>query len=120
MSITADLILKVFEKLFGAHPDADALREALLKYSDKESPRVHLAILKLSEGDPKKLFSYIEAARGDYRDVLAWAEYPEQMRSGKTRYNTPLEEYEAILIADRTQYEVWLDEYHDLDPSDEV
>ena len=120
MSIKPDFVLKVFERLFGSHPDAKALLEALLNYSDKESPRVHLAILKLSEGDPKKLLSYLEAARGDYRDVLAWAEYPEQLRSGKTRYNTPLEEYEAILSADRTQYEAWLDEYHDLDPSDKV
>ena len=118
MSISTELVLRVFEKLFGAHPDAKALREALLKYSDKESPRVHLAILKLSEGDTDKLMSFIEAAKVDYRDVLAWAEYPEQLRSGKTRYNTPLEEYEAILRADRTQYEAWLDEYHDLDPSD--
>jgi hypothetical protein len=118
MSISPDLVLKIFERLFGAHPDAKELREALLKYTDKESPRVHLAILKLSEGDTDKLKSYIKAAKADYRDVLAWAEYPEQMRSGKTRFNTPLEEYEAIVRVDRTQYEAWLDEYHDLDPSD--
>lgn len=113
MSISPDLVLKVFEKLFGAHPDAKELREALLKYTDKESLRVHLAILKLSEGDPEKLLSYIEAAKGDYRDVLAWAEYPEQLSSGKTRYNTPLEEYEVMLKRDRRQYEKWLEDYHD-------
>jgi hypothetical protein len=48
--------------------------------------------------------------------VLAWAEYPEQLRSGARRDNTPLEEYEAILKADRTQYESWLDKFHDPDP----
>jgi hypothetical protein len=97
MAQSPDFVLKVFERLFGSNPNAVALREDLINYSDKESSRVHLAILKLSEGDPEKLLDYIEAARIDYRDVLAWAEYPEQLRSGARRDNTPLEEYEAIL-----------------------
>jgi len=65
-----------------------------------------------------KLLHYIEAARGDYRDVLAWAEYPEQLRSGKTRYNTPLDEYEAMLERDRIQYEAWLEAHRSPDPQE--
>lgn len=38
--------------------------------------RLHLAILKLSQGDFSQLHYYIQAAATDYRDVLWWAEYP--------------------------------------------
>lgn len=38
--------------------------------------RLHLAILKLSNGDFAQLLYYIEAAQRDYRDLLWWAEYP--------------------------------------------
>ena len=102
------LACKIFDSLFGAHPDAELLRLALQDFGDKESERVQIAILKLSEGDPKKLIDYIDAARIDYRDVLAWAEYPEQMQSGKSRFNTPMGEYDAVLKRDRLQYEAWL------------
>jgi hypothetical protein len=114
--LKSQFVLQVFNKLFGSHPDVEALHEALLHSGGKETPRVQLAILKLSEGDPVKLLQYIGAARVDYRDVLAWAEYPEQLRSGKTRYNTRLDEYEAMLERDRIQYEAWLEEHHDPDP----
>lgn len=113
--ITSQFVLDVFNKLFGTNPDAEALLEALHAYAHSESPRVQLAILKLSEGKPQKLMVYIEAARIDYRDVLAWAEYPEQIRSGATRYNTPLHEYEAIVEADRKQYQAWLDRFRMVD-----
>ena len=109
------LVRRVFDHLFGAHPDRDAFWEALKSYAEKESPRVQLAILKLSEGDPEKLRHYVQAAQTDYRDVLAWAEYPEQLRSGKTRFNTPLTEYEAILERDRRQFEEWLDAFRETD-----
>jgi hypothetical protein len=37
--------------------------------------RVHLAILKLSQGDKKELARLVDVALTDYRDVLYWAEY---------------------------------------------
>lgn len=43
-----------------------------------EGERVQLAILKLSEGDENKLLHFVEAARQDYRDVLHWAESPDE------------------------------------------
>ena len=108
--------MKIFNRLFGSNPDTNELWEALQGYVDGESTRVQLAILKLSEGDPVKLLHFIEAARIDYRDVLAWAEYPEQLQSGKTRYNTPLAAYEAMLERDRRQYDDWLNGFSDPDP----
>ena len=47
---------------------------------ERERERVQLAILKLSEGSEVKLREYLAVAKRDYRDVLFWAEYPEESR----------------------------------------
>src|ERR1700737_5599288 len=47
---------------------------------ERERERVQLAILKLSEGNEEKLREFIAVAKRDYRDVLFWAEYPEESR----------------------------------------
>ena len=47
--------------------------------------RVQLAILKLSQGNVDKLREYVAVARTDYRDVLFWAETPEQAKAVKVR-----------------------------------
>jgi len=45
---------------------------------EHERERVQLAVLKLGEGNEDKTRSYLAAAKDDYRDVLYWAEHPEQ------------------------------------------
>src|SRR5437899_990306 len=47
---------------------------------ERERERVQLAILKLSDGSEEKLREFIAVAKRDYRDVLFWAEYPEESR----------------------------------------
>ena len=47
---------------------------------ERERERVQLAILTLSAGNEEKLREYVAVAKVDYRDVLAWAEYPEESR----------------------------------------
>src|SRR6266404_5419969 len=47
---------------------------------EREHERVQLAILKLSEGNEEKLREFVSVAKRDYRDVLFWAEYPEESR----------------------------------------
>jgi hypothetical protein len=47
---------------------------------ERERERVQLAILKLSEGNEEKLREFIAVAKRDYRDVLFWAEYPEEAK----------------------------------------
>lgn len=107
-------VLDKFHQIFGEHPDADALLELLDLYGsregDRERERVQLAILKLCEGDPVKLRSNVEAAMIDYRDVLAWAEYPEQMRTGKSAFNSLPSELKEIKKRDRDQYLSWLED----------
>ena len=48
--------------------------------SGPPSARVQLAVLKLADGDMRALKRSVRDARMDYRDVLAWAEYPQYMR----------------------------------------
>ena len=47
---------------------------------ERERERVQLAILVLSEGSEVKLREYVAVAKRDYRDVLFWAEYPEESK----------------------------------------
>jgi hypothetical protein len=47
---------------------------------ERERERVQLAIIVLSEGNESKLPELVAIAKRDYRDVLFWAEYPEESR----------------------------------------
>lgn len=47
---------------------------------ERERERVQLAILKLSAASEDKVREYMAVAKRDYRDVLFWAEYPEESR----------------------------------------
>jgi hypothetical protein len=47
---------------------------------ERERERVQLDILKLSAGSEEKVREYVAVAKRDYRDVLFWAEYPEESK----------------------------------------
>ena len=47
---------------------------------ERERERVQLAILKLSGGSEEKLREFVAVAKRDYRDVLFWAEHPDEAR----------------------------------------
>src|SRR5207248_6338981 len=47
---------------------------------ERERERVQVAILKLSEGNEEKLREFVAVAKRDYRDVLFWAENPEEAK----------------------------------------
>jgi hypothetical protein len=67
-----------------------------------------LAIVKLSGGNYNKLGEYVQIAKQDYRDVLAWAEYPEEIGSKSWELSTA--EVYKIRERDLDQYRQWLDE----------
>jgi predicted ester cyclase len=64
-----------------------------------ESDRVHLDVLKLAKGDVAKVREFVACAKRDYRDVILWAEYPDQARldtPDKVRtFNAMLERFGA-------------------------
>ena len=90
----------------------DSVKELLSRYGvetyEREPQRVRLAILKLSRGKIARAEYYLEEAKKDYRDVLAWAEYPEQVRA--PTWKLAPEENSAMQERDLEQYEKWLKE----------
>jgi hypothetical protein len=76
---------------------------------EREKHRVQLAVLKLSEGDLDRVPEFMTWAKRDYRDVLAYAEYPNEMRTPpSTMQRLPPEDAAVIRKGDRAQYEQWL------------
>ena len=96
--------------------DRDQVRHGLRQYGSEvylgELERVHLAILKLSDGSLEKFFITLDAAKIDYRDVLLSAEFPEEGLFGWPRDSAARDSAElaAIRRRDREQYETWLKE----------
>jgi hypothetical protein len=60
----------------------------------RESERVLLDILALAKGDRAQVEELVERAKRDFRDIILWAEYPEQ-----SRLDTPekIEAFETML-----------------------
>ena len=68
-----------------APEDRGSVRDLLAEYTGNEPERVQLAILVLADGDTSALLDMVRAAHLDYRDVLYWAEYPEESQTGRMR-----------------------------------
>ena len=83
MPHSRDEVVAVVQKTFAESARARVL-ELLDTYGvesyERERERVQLAILKLSAGNEEKLREFVAVAKRDYRDVLFWAENPEESR----------------------------------------
>jgi hypothetical protein len=92
--------------LFACDQERRAARDVLSRVLEgTEAERVAVACLKLSDGDLARLRKWVEAATADYRDVLAWAEYPRQMRLGP---NAPPADQGRARREDMDEYAQWL------------
>jgi hypothetical protein len=106
---------RVFSKIKRMWPETnpEEIIELLNQYGTESwesgRARVQLAILKLSEGNVDRLPELVRMAKRDWRDVLAYAEYPEEMRTHplEMQKKSP-QETKAIRKRDRQQYEEWL------------
>jgi len=106
---------RVLEKVKKTWPEADPqeIMDVLNEYGTKRHEtgreRVQLAILKLSQGKRDRLPDLVKMAKVDWRDALAYAEYPEEMKTGpiKMRELSP-QETRAIRQRDKRQYKKWL------------
>jgi hypothetical protein len=102
-------------KRYWPEMDPDDILRILDRYGEEawegDRERVHLAILKVSEGEFERLEGLIRAAKADFRDVIAWAEYPKELKTGFVGMKalTP-EEARAVREEDRGQYKKWLEE----------
>jgi hypothetical protein len=72
---------------------------------EREPDRVRRAILKLAGAELRSVEKYTGYAREDYRNILAWAEYPRQAR----QWVMPEpDEKQKMIEADLAEYEGWL------------
>ncbi len=100
---------KLLAKIRQVFPDADPaeVKRQLDEYTGPERLRVQLAIVKLSDEDRRDSpRHYVDTARQDYRDVLSWAEFPQQLRPDW--FTLSVTERAKVTKADRQQYARWL------------
>ena len=91
-------------------------RTVLSQYGEKsyqrEPQRVRLAIIKLSEGSLDELKRMTKEAEKDYRDVLMWAEYPEESKAlwacHPNLTEDEVKKLKRIRKRDWKQYDDWL------------
>jgi hypothetical protein len=105
----------VERKLAAAFPSAAerrAARELLEQYSsdhgDRDSERVQLAALFLSNGDLARLQTELTSALVDYRDTLAAAEYP-SFTQLPVDIDKTSDVYLAAIKRDRERYLAWIE-----------
>jgi hypothetical protein len=83
MPHTRDEVVAVVQKTFPESAHSRVL-ELLDTYGvesyERERERVQLAVLKLSDGDEEKLREFVAVAKCDYRDVLFWADNPDEAK----------------------------------------
>ncbi|HEX6352881.1 hypothetical protein [Actinophytocola sp.] len=104
--MTPQKLLAKIRQVFPAADPADIQRQ-LDEYAGQERLRVQLAIVKLTDEDKRvSPRHYVDAARKDYRDVLALAEFPQQMRPDW--FTLSVTERAKVTKADRQQYARWL------------
>ena len=109
--VTENDVIRIIQRDFPAK-QFDAVMSILNEYGTENWQRgvnrVRLAVLKLAGGDLQALRREIDVAKSDYRDVLAYAEYPEYMQKVSPSGGLVEEEGERIIRADWTQYQSWL------------
>lgn len=92
--------------LFGSDEERSAARALLSPVLEGAEPeRVAVACLKLSNGDLARLERLVSSAITDYRDILASAEYPRQMRLGPS---APPADQARARREDFDEYAQWL------------
>jgi hypothetical protein len=85
-----------------------ALREYGRETWHRERNRVQLAVLKLAAGDLNALHSHLEIAKRDYRDVIAFAEYPGYFTKVPPNAKPSDPAHAEVIDADWKQYQQWL------------
>jgi hypothetical protein len=100
---------KLLAKIRQVFPEADPadIQRQLDAYAGPERLRVQLAILKLCDEDRRDSpRHYVDTACQDHRDVLAWAESPQQLRPDW--FSLSVTDRAKVVKADRQQYARWL------------
>jgi hypothetical protein len=87
--------IQLIDKIFNAE-EKDVVKSLLIEECSELSEyehmaeRIHFAIIKLSDGNTDTLLWAIQAAKGDYRDVLMWSGFGENVEEHNIWANTIL------------------------------
>lgn len=104
-------VLRILARDYPAE-DREAILGLLASYGpeshEQEPHRVRLAILKLADGKTDAIPDCVRTANRDYRDVLAWAEYPNVMELGVPDGPDAADRRRQAQTDDSEQYERWL------------
>jgi hypothetical protein len=111
LDVTENDVIRIVQRDFPTE-QFDTVMSILGDYGAEDRQRsvnrVRLAVLKLASGDLQALRREIDVAKSDYRDVLAYAEYPEYMQKVSPSAAIAEAERERIIRTDWTQYQLWL------------
>jgi len=88
--------------------DVTRVESLLRELGPRMSARVVLAVLKLSNGSIQAVRENVEAARLDWRDIIAEAEYPTYLRRVPGAGRLSPQQRDQIIQADWEQYARWL------------
>ena len=105
-------VLRILQRDFDAK-EHEAIMTRLDEYGiqnwHREPHRVHLAVLKLSAGDSSRISAFVKRACGDFRDVIAPAEYPQFFEAGFVGVSEKTsDDIRELKESDWQQYEAWL------------
>jgi len=109
--VTEEDVLRVVRRDFPANFNSAilVLNEYGTESWQREQPRVRMAVLKVAQGDLDALKQAVNAAKRDFRDIVAAAEYPNYFRAWRvTGGDVSREERQKMIAADWTQYQEWL------------
>jgi predicted alpha/beta hydrolase family esterase len=109
-------VIAIVERMWPSEEDRRYVFGVLADYGkaphERETARVQTAILKLTEGRRDRLADLVTSAKRDYRDVLMWAEYPDEGRALWTASSqlsaSQRKRLGGIRTRDREQYLAWL------------
>lgn len=108
--ISSEDVERVLLREFAPDVRSDAAA-ALARYGiepwQQSGPRVHMAILKLAQGQLGRLQACVEAACADPRDVIAAAEYPRYLSTDSSRLPSWWRRF-RIFHDDWKEYQAWL------------
>ena len=106
---TREMVEAKVRQLFPQHDVADIMKlldEYRTTYPERD--RVQLAILKLCDGNIINLRKQVAIANFDYRDVLGYAEYPNQIKAGFNVQGGQVQQ--ELAKKDMQQYLDWLND----------
>jgi len=111
----AAILVQKLASMFPNSEERDRIRDELNKYGQEPYEgaisRVQLAILKVAGTSFEKIREWTDIAKRDFRDVLAAAEYPEELIT--PTWKLPQSECKAIREKDAEQYLRWIEEKYE-------